>query len=106
MATNLLSKVEAEDGTFIVLTKSRHIGIFAMPHSSVMPYEVKNFVVAPGFQIHYTTSDSKVLAEWHDMLTSMIGKGLFDALSQATRVGYFPYPEDKKHLEKYVKRFV
>jgi hypothetical protein len=106
MVTNLISKVEAEDGTFIVVTKSRYLGFFAMPHSSIMPYDVKKFVVAPGFQIHYTTSDPKVLAKWHNMLTSMIGKGLFEALSDGTHVGYFPYPEDKKHLEKYVKRFV
>jgi hypothetical protein len=106
MSINLLSKIEAEDGTFIVVTKSRYLGFFAMPHSSITPHDVKKFAVAPGFQIHYTTPDPKVLAEWHNMLTSMIGKGLFEALSDGTRIGYFLYPEDKKHLEKYVKRFL
>lgn len=106
MATDLLTKVETKDGNFIVLTKTKYLFFLDLPRSSVMPYGGPQFVATPGFQIHYTTSDPAVLREWHEMLVAMLHKGLFMFLSEATRVGYFPYPDDKKHLEQYVKRFV
>jgi hypothetical protein len=106
MAINLLTKVEAEGNSFIVLTKTRHLAFFSMPRTSVMPYEATKFASTPGFQVRYNTSNPAILEEWHNMITSMIGRGLFEALSEGTRVGFFPYPEDKRHLEQYIKGFM
>jgi hypothetical protein len=101
-----LSKVDTSEGSFMILTKVRYLGLLNMPRSSVMPYGTGEFATTPGFQIHYNTSDSKVLDEWHELLVALIQKGLFDALSDGARVGWFPYPDDKRHLQQYVKRFV
>ena len=106
MSADLLTKVETEDGTFMVLTKQRYLVLFNMPRSSVMPFEAKKFVATPGLQIQYNTSDSAVLREWHDMLCAMVRNGLFHLLSNGARAGFFPYPEDKKQLAQYVKRFI
>jgi hypothetical protein len=106
MATDLLSKVETEDGEFVVLTKTKYLVVFDVPRSSVMPYHTAKFAATPGFQVRYSTSDPTVLREWHEMLVALIQKGLFMVLSDGARVGYFPYPDDKKHLEQYVKSFV
>lgn len=106
MKTDLLTKVETKDGMFIVLTKTRYITLFTMPRSSVMPFDVAQFVSTPGFQIRYNTSDFAILSEWHELLCAMLRKGLFQVMTDETRAGYFPYPEDKKRLAQFVKRFV
>jgi hypothetical protein len=106
MATDLLTKVETEDGEFMVLTKTKYLAFFDVPRSSVMPYRTAKFVATPGFQVRYSTSDPAVLREWHEMLAALLRKGLFTFLLDGTRVGYFPYPDDKKHLEQYVKSFI
>jgi hypothetical protein len=106
MATDLLTKVETEDGEFMVLTKTKSLFFFSAPRSSVMPFRGAKFVATPGFQIQYTTCESAALQEWHEMLVSLIEKGLFMFLFESTRVGYFPYPDDKKHLEQFVRNFV
>lgn len=106
MNTDLLTKVETEDGAFMVLTKTRYAFFFSMPHSSVMPFDAAKFSSTPGFQIQYNTSDSVVLVEWHELLCEMLHKGLFQFMVDGSRVSYFPYPEDKKQLEQYVKRFL
>ena len=71
-----------------------------------MPFRTGDFASTPGFQIQYNTSDPRILTEWHEMLCSLIAKGLFRFLSDSARVGYFPYPEGKEHLQDHVKRFV
>lgn len=106
MDTELLSKVESGDDTIMVLTKIRYLLFFHVPRSSVMPFKVTEFVVGHKFQVQYNTSDLEVLNEWHQLLCSMVSNGMFKFLSDSVRVGYFPYPEDKKHLAEYVKRFV
>jgi hypothetical protein len=106
MNTDLLTKVETEDGTFMVLTKTRYFFFFSMPRSSVMPFDAPNFSSTPGFQIQYNTSDSVVLVEWHELLCAMLHKGLFQFMADGSRVSYFPYPENKKQLKQYVKRFI
>lgn len=106
MNINLLTKVETEDGTFMVLTKTRYFFFFSMPRSSVMPFDAANFSSTPGFQIHYNTADAIVLVEWHELLCEMLRKGLFQFMADGSRVSYFPYPDDKKKLEQYVKRFL
>lgn len=77
-----------------------------MPRTSVMPYEARKFAHSPGFQIRYNTSNPGILEEWHEMISSMIRRGLFETLTEGVRVGFFPYPEDKRHLEQYVKGFL
>ena len=106
MNIDLLTKVKTEDGTFMVLTKTRYFFFFSMPRSSVMPFDAANFSSTPGFQIHYNTSDSVILVEWHELLCEMLHKGLFQFMADGSRVSYFPYPDDKKKLEHYVKRFL
>jgi hypothetical protein len=103
MATDLLDKVEVEGNTFIILTKTRYLVLFSIPRTSIMPYNVTRFASTPGFQIRYNTSNPNVLEEWHKMITSLVGKGLFEAMSDGARVGFFPYPESKEYLQKYVK---
>jgi len=104
--TNLLTKVESEDGEFMVLTKTKYLVFLDIPRSSVMPYHTAKFAGLPGFAVRYNTSDAAVMREWHEMLVSLLRKGLFTFLCDGVRVGYFPYPDDKKHLEQYVKGFV
>ena len=106
MTTNLLTKVDAEGDSFIVFTKTRYLVFFCMPRTSVMPYKAMKFAHSPGFQVRYNTSNPEILEKWHEMISSMISRGLFEALSEGTRVGVFPYPEDKRHLEQYVKGFI
>jgi hypothetical protein len=71
-----------------------------------MPYKVGSFVGQPGFQISYNTSDAAILKEWHEMVVDVLTHGSFGFLCDGARVGYFPYPEEKNHLERYVKRFI
>ena len=71
-----------------------------------MPFRVKDFAATLGFQIHYNTTDSRILAEWHEMLCGLVGQGLFAFLRDSARHGYFPYPEGKEHLAQHVKRFL
>jgi hypothetical protein len=105
-AIDLLTKVESEGNSFIVMTKTPYLVFFSVPRSSVMPFNAAQFASTPGFQVRYNTDDPIILKEWHDMLSSLISRGLFEALSNSARVGFFPYPEEKKHLEIYVKRFI
>jgi hypothetical protein len=106
MSNDLLTKIETEHGTFMVLTKMRYLLFFHMPRSSVMPYHTAQFVATPGFQVHYNITDPKVLGEWHNLLCGMLSQGLFQSLSEFVRGGSFPYPEGKRHLAQYVKRFI
>ena len=106
MATDYLDKIETDEGAFMVLTKIRYLGFLKMPRSSVMPFKTAQFAATPGFQIHYSTSDPQVLHEWHKMIVALVRKGLFQAMAEGARVGWFPYPDDKKHLEQFVKRFI
>ena len=106
MATELNSKISTEDGEFIVFTKTSNLLFLSFARSSVMPFRVGSFAATPGFQVRYNTIDSRILAEWHEMLCSMIGNGLFNFLCDSARGGYFPYPEGKEHLQQHVKRFV
>jgi len=102
----LFSNVKTEDGEFMVLTKSRYLFVFNIPRSSVMPARAGEYVARPGFQVRYNTTDPAIVQEWHEMLVSMLREGMFMALRDCTRVGYFPYPEDKRHLEQHVKSFM
>jgi hypothetical protein len=106
MATDHLTKIETDEGDFIVLTKIRYLGFLKMPRSSVMPFKTAQFLAIPGFQIHYNTSDPNILREWHEMIVALVQKGFFQALADGARVGRFPYPDDMKHLQRFVKRFV
>ncbi len=106
MSADLLTKVETEDGTFMILTKIRYLVLFNVPRSSVMPFKATKFVGTPGLQIQYNTSDTAVLSEWHEMLCAMVRNGLFPLLSNGARTGLFPYPEGKKQLTQYLKRFI
>lgn len=106
MSNDLLTKVETENGTFMVLTKVRYLFFFHMPRSSVMPYNTAQYVSTPGFQVQYNTVDPRVLSEWHNLLCGMLRQNLFQSLSESVQFGPFPYPEDKKHLAQYVKRFL
>lgn len=106
MAKNFLTKIETEVNSFIVFTKTRYLVFFYMPRTSVMPYEAVKFAHSSGFQIRYNTSNQEILEEWHEMISSMISRNLFEVLSEGVRVGIFPYPEDKRHLEQYVKGFI
>lgn len=45
-----------------------------------MPFRVGSFASTPGFQVRYNTVDSRILAEWHEVLCSMIRNGLFTSL--------------------------
>ena len=84
----------------------RYLFFLSMPHTSVTPYKATKFISTPGFMVRYNTSNPEILNEWHEVIVSLVGKGLFISLSESTRLGYFPYPEDKKHLQQYVKRFL
>lgn len=106
VAIDLLTKVESEGNSFIVMTKTPYLVFFSVPRSSVMPFNAAQFVSTPGFQVRYNTDDPMILKEWHDMLSSLISRGLFEALANSTREGIFPYPEEKKHLQVYIKRFI
>jgi hypothetical protein len=105
MNNDLLTKVETEHGTFMVSTRIRYLFFVHMPRSTVMPYGIAQFVATPGIMVKYNTVDSAVLSEWHDMLCGMLRQDMFQSLRESVRFGFFPYPEDKKHLAKYVKRF-
>jgi hypothetical protein len=105
MNNDLLTKIESEHGTFMVLTKIRYLLFFQMPRSSVMPYGPVQFAATSGFMVQYKTVESTVLSEWHDMLCGMLHKGMFQSLCESVRTGKFPYPEGKNHLAQYVKRF-
>lgn len=105
MSAELNSKITTTDGDFIVFTKTSKMLFMSVPRSSIMPFSVGDFASTPGFQVQYTTSDPRVLAEWHEMLCRQIEKGLFRFLCDSTRVGSFKYPEGKEHLRQYVKRF-
>ena len=89
-----------------MFTKTSYLFFMSCPRSSVMPFRTADFASSPGFQIHYNTSDPSVLADWHEMLCSLIAKGLFRFLSDNARVGHFPYPGGKEHLKRHVKNFV
>jgi len=102
----LNSKITTEKGDFLVLTKASYLLFMTVPRSSVMPFRTGDFLSTPGLQIQYNTSDPRILTEWHEMLCTLIGKGLFRVLCECARVGYFPYPEGKEHLEHHVKRLV
>jgi membrane-associated HD superfamily phosphohydrolase len=106
MSAHLFTRVETEYGTFTVLTKIRYLVFFNMPRSTVMPFKATKFVATPGLMVQFNTSDSVVLSEWHEMLCAMVRNGLFPLLSGVFRTGFFPYPEDKKQLAQYVKRFI
>jgi hypothetical protein len=106
MGTELLSKVSSDDRDFMVITKTTYLVLLFLPRSSVTPYRIGSFAAAPGFQVHYNTTDSRILAEWHEMLCGLITTGLFDFLCESVRTGYFPYPEGKEHLQQHVKRFL
>jgi hypothetical protein len=105
MATDHLDKVETDEGAFIVLTTIRYLGFLKMPRSSVMPFKTAQFLRTPGFRIRYRTSDPHVLHEWHQMIVALVRQGLFQAMADGARVGWFPYPDDKKHLRQFVKPF-
>ena len=106
MSVDLLTKVETENGTFVVLTKTRHLVLFNTPHSSVVPLEARKFVAKPRFQVRYNTPKTAVLSEWHEMLCVIVRNGLLRLLRERARLGFFPYPEDKKHLARYVKKIM
>ncbi len=106
MQSDYLSRIETNQGGFIVTTKVRYFGFLEMPRSSVMPFKTSEFLSNPGFQVHYNTSDPNILHEWHEMIVALVQKGLFQMLSDGARAGKFPYPDDKKHLQRSVKRFI
>ena len=106
LATGYLDKIETDEGTFTVTTKMRYLGFLKMPHSSVTPVKTSQSVATSGFQIHYSTSDPQVLHEWHEMIVALIRMGFFQPISEGVRVGWFSYPDDKKHLQRFVKRFM
>jgi hypothetical protein len=89
-----------------VFTKATNLLFFSIARSSVTPFTVKDFAATPWFQIRYSTTDSRILAEWHEMLCELVGKGLFRFLCDGARVGYFPYPEGKEHLQQHVRFFL
>ena len=105
MATKFFDEIETNKGMFMVLTKIRYLVFFKMPRSSVMPFKVADFV-AVRFQIQYTTSDPKVLWEWHEMIVGLLRQGRFQEMAEGTHVGWFPYPDHKEHLQQFVKRFI
>jgi hypothetical protein len=106
LATDYVDKIETDEGTFMVLTKIPYLGFLKMPHSSVMPFKTSQFVATLRFQINYSTSDPQVLHEWHEMIVALIRMGFFQAMAEGARVGWFSYPDDKRHLQQFVKRFI
>ncbi|MEO6975741.1 MAG: hypothetical protein ABI144_07680 [Gallionella sp.] len=106
MAANYFSKVETDEGTYMVLTKIRYLGFLKMPRSTVMPFKTAEFIAAPGFRIRYKTSDPEILREWHKMIVALIKNGFFRAMDDGAHIGCFPYPDDKKHLQQFVKKFI
>lgn len=106
VGTELNSRITSDEGEFIVFTKASNLLFFFAARTSVMPFKVKDFAAEPGFQVRYNTTDSRVLAEWHEMLCDLIAQGLFAFLCDSARVGYFPYPDGKEHPSQHVKRFI
>jgi hypothetical protein len=105
MKTDLLTKVDVEGDSFFVLIKAKYLIFLSMPRTSVMPSKATKFVSSPGFQVRYNTSNREIMEEWHEMIVSLIRSGRFKALTECTRYGFFPYPDEKKYLRQYVKRF-
>ena len=57
-----------------------------------MPYHTAKFADSPGFAVRYNTSDAAVMGEWHEMLVSLLRKGLFTFLCDGVRSVTFLIP--------------
>jgi hypothetical protein len=102
----LHTKIESEGQEFIVFTGTSFMFFWKRPRTSVMPFRTKNFVVSPGFQLQYNTTDSKILTEWHELLCEQIGSGLFAFLADGTHPASYPLPQSKEHLRRFVSRIL
>lgn len=123
--------VDTNEGQVHVLTKTRWLYIFSMPHTSIMPHR-GSALMPRGTLIKWTTNDPVLLGTLHDAIVRMVqevsisgmveiaqlakvservwktvggpGSGLHEIVKQAAQDGVsFPVPE---HILKYIKGFM
>jgi hypothetical protein len=103
--STLTDRIPTLKGDIIVTTKTQFLHFFNRPHTSVMPFGISEFGRKLGFQVLYNTSDSDILAELHEFYVLCVAAGGFEALMIGAKMGIVDFPDDKKHLEKYVIGF-
>lgn len=52
-----------------------------------------------GFMIEFTSADSEILMEWHDLLSRMIVLGKYEEMRELARMGLFPISEVEQNPE-------
>lgn len=125
--TKYFTTLETEEGRVHVVTKSRWLGIFPMPHTSVIPHQGADLVQLGTF-IRWKPSDSTALKTRHDAVirlvqergilgvadiarsekkTEQVAKAMgltWEALFEETAKSRAPIP-DLDDVLKHVKRF-
>ncbi len=120
--------LDTSEGQVHVLTKTRWMGLFPMPHTSVVPHNAGDLKRLGSF-IRWTTSDPATLATLHDAIVRLVeevgisgiveignslkrteriaksfGGSWHDAVEQAARDGVaFPVPESVvRHMKGFM----
>jgi hypothetical protein len=71
----LLTTVETNEGTVMLLTKTRYLWFLKLPRTSVMPYSADK-LASTGVQFQWTTSDAKTLETLHNLLVRVLREGI------------------------------
>ncbi|HAF13839.1 MAG TPA: hypothetical protein DCK99_09110 [Blastocatellia bacterium] len=78
--------IDTDEGPVHILTKSRWLGIFPNPHTSVMPHHATS-LKRLGTVIRWTTSDAGLLATLHNATVRLVQElgisGLADVANSA-----------------------
>ena len=98
----LLDRVHTSKGDIIVITKDRFLFFFNRSRTSIMPYKISDFGTKIGFQVRYNTSDVNILQELHELYSLLIAAGGFESLMIGAKMGVVDFPDEKKHLTRYV----
>jgi hypothetical protein len=64
-------ELETGEGQVHILTKTRWLGLFPVPHTSIMPYHVADLTRLGTF-IKWTTNDPTVLATLHEAVIRLV----------------------------------
>ncbi len=120
--------LSTDEGLVLIVTKTRWMVFFPMPHTSVMPHSAPA-LKRLGTLIKWTTNDAVILAKLHDAIVRLVeqfgisglveiansvkvtervaktlGGSWYDIVKQAVRDGVaFPVPDD---VLRYIKGFM
>ncbi len=119
MNATILTNIETREGEIVtVMTKTRHLFLFRLPHTSVMPLQVVE-LGSRGIQFQWTTNDHDKLELLHELVLQTVRetgldelRGIVTLAKPLVELGVpfiaddVPFPEALKRLSPYVKHLV